>query len=219
MKPVIAYYPVGTVHMRNLALLAGEMGEFDWRVLYRTRQPWFAPEKLDAYGWGYVCDDADRVPEALFRGDVRALVLSIAAVDGMVADLTKIKSLAEWHKKRGAIESAVLDVLGKLPKERTGLQVSTIEEADMPGYTRRRINYFVDDWTRTSAWLLIPEDKGDKEERPAILCGHSMVPQGKREPAGLEGSPVMALARHYAEQGYITLAPDCVTAGKPMPSS
>lgn len=32
--------------------------------------------------------------------------------------------------------------------------------------------------------------------------------------AGLSGDPALAFARHYAEQGYVTIAPDCITAGE-----
>jgi hypothetical protein len=69
MKPVIVYYPVGTVHMRNLDLLA------------------FAPDKVDKYPYEYVFDVDGRPPPELFDGDVRGLILSIAAVDTTIADL------------------------------------------------------------------------------------------------------------------------------------
>jgi len=42
----IVYYPVGTVHMRNLALLAQALPDFRFRVFYRTCKPWFAPDKV-----------------------------------------------------------------------------------------------------------------------------------------------------------------------------
>ncbi|NIA12703.1 MAG: prolyl oligopeptidase family serine peptidase [Nitrospiraceae bacterium] len=97
-----------------------------------------------------------------------------------------------------------------MPKSRVELQTKTADEVQCAGYVRRRVNYFVDECERVSAWLFVPEEK---EEIPAILCCHQKVPQGKDEPAGLEGEPVLALAQHYAELGYVTLAPDCITAG------
>ena len=128
-----------------------------------------------------------------------------------MVDLGKLKSLGAWPRLRREIESAVLDILGDMPKERADLQVKVLNEVVFPGYVRRRVNYFVDDWTRISAWLFLPEAK---EDVPGILCCHSTVPQGKDSPAGIEGEPRLALARHYAEQGYATIAPDCITAGE-----
>ncbi len=125
-------------------------------------------------------------------------------------NLAKVGSLADWPGTRNQIEAAVLAVLGALPKERLELQTKTVDELTFPGYARRRINYFVSEWERVSAWLFVPERK---DEMPAILCCHRTVPQGKDEPAGLEGDPMLAFAQHYAELGYVTLAPDCITAG------
>lgn len=86
-KPVVVYYPVGTVHMRNLALLAQALPDFRFRVFYRTRQPWFAPDKVQHYPYEHVYDLDDRPAPELFAGDVWALILSIAAVDRLIADL------------------------------------------------------------------------------------------------------------------------------------
>jgi len=46
------------------------------------------------------------------------------------------------------------------------------------------------------------------------VCCHSEVPQGKDEPAGLKGEKHLAFARHYAEMGFATIAPDSMTAGE-----
>ncbi|HEX71908.1 MAG TPA: hypothetical protein ENN65_01125 [Candidatus Hydrogenedentes bacterium] len=127
-----------------------------------------------------------------------------------MVDLTKLKSPSDWAAVRGEIEAAVRGVLGPIPKDPIDLQIKTVDEVEFRGYTRRRVNYFVDNWERISAWLFIPEGK---DEAPGILCCHQQSPQGKDETAGLEGDPRMAFAQHYAELGYVTLAPDCITAG------
>ena len=124
--------------------------------------------------------------------------------------LEKVKTTPEWQQVRAEIESAVLDLLEEIPKERPELQVKTIDEMQFSGYVRRRINYFVDLWERATAWEFVPDGR---DELPALLCCHSMTAQGKDEPAGIEGEPIMALAQRYAEKGYVTLAPDCITAG------
>jgi dienelactone hydrolase len=129
-------------------------------------------------------------------------------------DLSKVKSLSDWPAVRTSIETAVAEVLGDIPKERADLQIKTMDEMSFPGYTRKRISYFVTDWERIQAWLFVPEGK---DEVPAILCCHQAVPQGKDEPAGIEGDPRLALAKHFAEQGYITIAPDVITAGDRVP--
>jgi len=125
-------------------------------------------------------------------------------------DVAKVKNLSEWPTLRGQLEKSVLSVLGAMPKVRIELQTKTVEELPCPGYVRRRVNYFVSEWERVSAWLFVPENR---DEMPGILCCHRTVSQGKDEAAGLEGEPIMALAQHYAELGYVTLAPDCITAG------
>lgn len=127
-----------------------------------------------------------------------------------MAEFGALESLNDWPKMRRKIESAVQSVLGELPKNQTDPQMKIAEELEFPGFVRCRINYFVDDWDRISAWLFVPEDK---EEGPAIICCHQMTPLGKDEAAGIEGDPRLALARHYAEQGYAAIAPDCITAG------
>jgi len=126
-------------------------------------------------------------------------------------DLSKIASAVAWGGSRAKIEASVREVLGFLPDKREEPQVKVIDEFAGPGYTRKRVNYFVDEWTRVSAWLFVPDGR---DEMPGILCCHRAVPQAKEEMAGLAGDASMALAKHFAELGYVTLAPDCITAGE-----
>lgn len=128
-----------------------------------------------------------------------------------MADLSKVSKATEWPKLRQTIEKSVKTVLGRFPQQHIELQVKVMDETQFNGYVRRRINYFVDEWQRVSAWLFVPEER---EEVPAILCCHQAAPQGKDEPAGVSGSTRLAFAQHYAELGYVTLAPDCITAGE-----
>ncbi len=133
-----------------------------------------------------------------------------------MVDLNKIKGPAAWPKARAEVEALVLGVLGKLPKTRADLQLKIIDEVEFPGYVRKRINYFVDDWARISAWLFVPEGK---DELPAILCCHQEAGQGKDETAGLEGDAAFAFAKRYAQMGFVTLAVDCITAGERVSSN
>ena len=86
MNPIIVYYPVGTVHMRNLDLLAEALPDFEFRVFY-PRQTWFAPDEVRKYPYEHAFDRDGKIPAELFDGDVRALILSIAAVEGTIAKL------------------------------------------------------------------------------------------------------------------------------------
>jgi pimeloyl-ACP methyl ester carboxylesterase len=70
----------------------------------------------------------------------------------------------------------------------------------------------VQEGERAPAWLFLPH--GIHRPRPAILCLHQTVPQGKDEPAGISGKRSLAFAAHYARLGYVTLAPDSITAGE-----
>lgn len=127
-----------------------------------------------------------------------------------MTDLIKAKTLGDWPKMRKEIASIVTGVLGSLPKERIEPQLKMVDEIQFTGYVRQRVSYFVSDWERIAAWLFIPDGA---EELPVIICCHGMVPQGKDETAGLEGDPLLGFARHFAELGHVTIAPDCVATG------
>lgn len=133
-----------------------------------------------------------------------------------MTNLAKLGSLPAWPAMRGEIDAAVRAVLGTLPKERAELQTKTIDEVQYPGYVRRRVNYFVDEWERVSAWLFVPDRK---DEMPAIVCCHQESSQGKDECAGLEGDTLLAFAQHYAELGYVTIAADSITVGDRTPAA
>ncbi len=130
-----------------------------------------------------------------------------------MVDIAQFKDRAKWPNARKAIEDSLRGLLAleKAPREGFDLQIKVTDETDHPGYTRRRVEYFVDEWVRVGAWLFVPDGK---DERPAIVCCHSAVPQGKDEPAGINGPEYSAFARHYASKGYVTIAPDCLTAGE-----
>ncbi len=90
MKPIILYYPVGTVHMRNIALLSGVLPEYDFRVFYDLGKPWFSRESVKEYGYSTVLHETGRPNDSLFDGDVRSLILSIAAIHPVAIDLVEM---------------------------------------------------------------------------------------------------------------------------------
>jgi len=46
------------------------------------------------------------------------------------------------------------------------------------------------------------------------LCAHQTNPYGKREAAGIDGNPAMAIAPELAERGYVIIAPDEICFGE-----
>jgi len=130
-----------------------------------------------------------------------------------MTDLSKSIKLSAWPGVKEEIVKQVTGLLGDLPKPPKDRQFKILEEYESKGKTaRRRIGFYAADDELVTGWLFVPE--GTKEEVPGILCCHGFTPYGKDEPAGLEGDTHLALAQHYAERGYATLAVDMPTAGE-----
>lgn len=126
--------------------------------------------------------------------------------------LGDVKDPTDWPKTRKTIEAAVQEVVGRLPRENVDPQAKVVDETGFAGYTRQRVNYFVDEWTRVTAWVFVPEEAQDC---PAILCMHRAIAMGKDEVAGMDGAdPLLAFGPHYAERGYVAIAPDSITCGE-----
>jgi dienelactone hydrolase len=126
-----------------------------------------------------------------------------------------IRSPDDWQNRRRQIQKHLERVMGKLPgaSMRVPLDVQVLEESRDGGLVRRKISFQSDPFDRVTAWLLLPEDR-DARKRPAVLCLHQTVRQGKDESAGLTGSPNMHYGRELAERGYIVLAPDYPSLGE-----
>ena len=122
-------------------------------------------------------------------------------------DLSAIRSRADWRKARAQILANMQLVMGELPKLKRGkVAVVTLEQEDLPAYTRSKIKYQVeaDDWV--PAHLLMP--KKGRRPWPAMLCLHQTTKIGKDEPAGLGGNPNLQYAKELAERGFVCIVPD-----------
>ncbi len=86
------------------------------------------------------------------------------------------------------------------------------EQRRAPSYSLRRLRYTLTDEEWGYAWLLVPS--GAATPRPAVIALHQTVPQGKLEPAGLEGDPEQACGEELARQGFVVLAPDAIGFGE-----
>jgi pimeloyl-ACP methyl ester carboxylesterase len=125
-----------------------------------------------------------------------------------------VKTAADWAKRRRDILAGMQEVMGQLPsdKENVPLDARYTDEVKTPKYVRKKLTFAVEKGDRVPAWLLVPV--GLKGKAPAVLCLHQTVSIGKDEPAGLGKREELQYAKHLAERGYVTLAPDYPSFGE-----
>ncbi len=135
-------------------------------------------------------------------------LLRLQTPDGVIP----VTTASEWEQRRAQIQAAFRSIVGEPPTQAPPLDPRVEDSHDEGDYVRHRVSYAVDEDERVPAWLLAP--KGLTEPAPGILCPHQTTPLGKDEPAGLGGEPTYAYARDLARRGYVTLAPDHVSASE-----
>jgi hypothetical protein len=126
-----------------------------------------------------------------------------------------IKTKEDWEIRRQHILANVQKVMGKLPQvgKRLRLDVKELESVHLDTFTRKKLSYYTDSPDRrVHAYLLIPD--GLTDAAPAVLCLHQTIAIGKEEPAGLGKNENLQYAKHLAERGYVTLAPDYPSFGE-----
>lgn len=125
-----------------------------------------------------------------------------------------VKTPAEWQKRRAHILANMQLVMGPLPDDsnKVPLDVRTLEVVMSDQGQRRKISFAVEKNDRVNAYLFIPA--GLKGKTAGILCLHQTTAIGKDEPAGLGGNPNLHYAKHLAERGFVTLAPDYPSFGE-----
>jgi dienelactone hydrolase len=108
--------------------------------------------------------------------------------------------------------SSAIKVMGPLPHIHHGapLNVQTLEEVDLPRYTRKKITFTAERGSIVDAWLLVPHGA---QHTAGVLCLHQTIRIGKDEPTGLGGKPNLRYAEELAERGYVALAPDYPSFG------
>ncbi len=126
----------------------------------------------------------------------------------------EVRSPRDWQIRRRHILDNLERVMGRMPDSsmHCALDVRVIEESRKGNVVHRKLSFQSDPFDRVTAWLLLPTTP-HKQKRPAILCLHQTVCEGKDEPVGLAGSPNMHYGRELAEQGFIVLAPDYPSFG------
>lgn len=122
----------------------------------------------------------------------------------------------DWPTRRAAILEGMQLVMGKLPSRDSlpppSTQVVSYVDFD-PEILIQTLRFESEPDVWVPAYLLIPKGES-KLPRPAVLCLHQTIPIGKREPAGLEGSPNLHYAMELARRGFIAIAPDYPSFGE-----
>jgi dipeptidyl aminopeptidase/acylaminoacyl peptidase len=117
-----------------------------------------------------------------------------------------IKEAAGWPRRRAHILAGMQEVMGLLPPAEAGAVVThLLEDVREEKYRRIKLTFDGRDGDAVPCYLFLPHGDG---RRPAVLCLHQTTKIGKAEPAGLGGKPELHYAKHLAERGFVTLAPD-----------
>ena len=117
------------------------------------------------------------------------------------------RSREDWRTWRRAFRRALVRCLGPRPAS-VPLDVAVLERTAMPGYTREKIIFDADAFSSVPAYLLIPEDAGPENPRPAVLCahGHGVGKDGLSGVTEIGYEKQLAVA--LALRGFVTIAPD-----------
>jgi len=129
-----------------------------------------------------------------------------------VGDIHKVPgNVGTWEKQRALIRRVIRRSIGTPRIEPPPFELKVLGSETVPAYERRLVEYAVEEGERIQAYLCLP--KGDRRPLPGVLVLHQTTAEGKREAAGLAGDGSLAFASDLAARGYITLAPDSITAG------
>ncbi len=114
---------------------------------------------------------------------------------------------------RAAVRQKMELAMGPLPGDdrKVPLDVKILEEVKLDKFTRFKLTYAAEKGDRVPAYLLMPHGRSGK--LPAVLCLHQTTNIGKAEPVGLGPKSNLHYAKHLAERGYVTLAPDYPSFG------
>ena len=121
----------------------------------------------------------------------------------------------DWGLRRKDILKGMQAVMGELPRpaQKSPLEVRVLEEVRVGNVVRKKITYQSEPGSHVPAYLFLPPREGTKK-LPAVLCLHQTTEQGKKEPAGIAGSPELQYAKELAERGFVTIAPDFPSLGE-----
>lgn len=78
VSDTIVYYVVSPVHVRNAQLLAPGLKGWSLRIAYEQESPWLNPGNMNPLPFETVAFPPGEIPEALWAGRVRGVILSTA---------------------------------------------------------------------------------------------------------------------------------------------
>lgn len=189
---------------------AKRMGTTDFDRREMIRYPTRGGEFVIDYALGYPVGRFEPRPRTPKYQDHASLATVIKE-----NRLVEIRSIADWESRKGHILGGLEQVMGEFPSplRRVPLQVEVLETVQVGKLVRKKISLQSDPDDRVLAYLFLPPlDQGIP--RPAVLCLHQTIQEGKAEPAGLAGDPALHYALELAERGYVTLAPDYPSLGE-----
>ena len=76
MPKIIIYYVVSPVHLRNLELIAREMPDWTFRIVYEVTSSWLNTESMAQFPFEKAGIAASQVPETVWADNVRAVIFS-----------------------------------------------------------------------------------------------------------------------------------------------
>lgn len=106
------------------------------------------------------------------------------------------------------MRTEILKCLGKFPLS-SELNLKYLAEDDMGTYTRKLVEYNVEENEKVRAYLLIPKDINKK--MPGILAVHQHASNyeiGKSEVVGLTKNDMYSYGLDLVKRGYVVIAPD-----------
>jgi len=115
---------------------------------------------------------------------------------------------AGWENRRGEVQKAWFDFLGRFPRERAPLKAEVLDRDEQPAFVRERVRYQIEDGVFTDGYLLRPRGKTGK--LPAAVVFHATANSQARQSAGLDPEkPELHIGVQLAERGFVTLCPRC----------
>jgi len=136
---------------------------------------------------------------------------------GGPGESSTINGIRAWERRRSEIADIIAGVLGEPTRLKVpAVEVEVLGEEKLDDHVRRyiRIRSEPDDWI--PAYLLLPPEASNSP-RPAMICLHQTVAQGKQEPCGIKGKPDLAFALQLVRRGYVCIAPDVIGFGERIP--
>ena len=124
------------------------------------------------------------------------------------------ENLESYNIWKPIFEKKFVECLGRIPSDKAALETKIIEERDYENYTRKKVIYQADKYSKIPAYLFIPKNR--EFPAPAVICPHGHG-RGKVDPAGVieNKNDSVHLAKYnydyavqFAKHGFVTLSPD-----------